>query len=144
MTNASNLPIGYWLKQADNSISAAINRAQAANGVSRTEWQILNTLAEAEGTDREHLSTLMQPFVDATGLEHSLEQLTTRGWIATPAGGVRPLRLTELGRQQHAAVAAVQREVRQRAVKGISPEAYAAVIMTLQQIVSNLAEEATA
>jgi hypothetical protein len=32
-----NLPIGYWLKQADKLLTEKINEVQAANGVSRFE-----------------------------------------------------------------------------------------------------------
>jgi len=43
MTKESNLklPIGYWLKQADKTLTEQINQAQAVHDVSRTGWQIL-------------------------------------------------------------------------------------------------------
>jgi len=62
-----NLPIGYWLKQADNLITQHINRVQAANGVSRFEWQVRNLLYEAGAASRERLFETMRTFVDASG-----------------------------------------------------------------------------
>ena len=138
MSTAPNLPIGYWLKEADQVITEAVNQAQAAQGVSRTDWQVLNTLSEGDGTSQEHLGEILRPFVDAAGLVEIVARLTDRGWV-TPAGqGL--LRLTDEGRTHHAVILAQQQAVRRRAVQGVSPEDYGTVIRVLQQIVSNLRE----
>jgi hypothetical protein len=41
-------PIGYWLKEADRLITERVNAVQAANGVTRTQWQVLNMLHEGD------------------------------------------------------------------------------------------------
>lgn len=143
MSTTPNLPIGYWLKEADRVITAAINQAQAVNGVSRTEWQVLNTLAEGNGATRERLGTIVQPFVDAAGLDAIIARLTERGWVAAAGAGEEgqaPLNLTAEGQDAHAVILAQQQEVRRRAVAGVSREDYATVIRVLQQIVHNLSE----
>jgi hypothetical protein len=42
---------------------------QAAKGVSRFEWQVLNLLHEAGEASRERLFETMRTFVDASGLD---------------------------------------------------------------------------
>ncbi len=44
---SKDLPIGYWMKQADNLLTLGIDKIQAAFGFSRTDWQILNALKES-------------------------------------------------------------------------------------------------
>jgi hypothetical protein len=52
-------PIGYWLKRADNLRTERINRAQTENGVSRSEWQVLNILKENGRTSyQQHFDTI--------------------------------------------------------------------------------------
>jgi hypothetical protein len=43
----ANLPIGYWLKHTDELLTKHINNVQTANGVSRSPWQVLNSLYES-------------------------------------------------------------------------------------------------
>ena len=54
---------------------------QTANGVSRTDWQVLNMLYEAGGASKERLFETMRTFVDAAGLDEIIARLTNRGWI---------------------------------------------------------------
>lgn len=43
-----NLPIGYWLKHTDEMLTKHINDVQTANGVSRSQWQVLNAIHESQ------------------------------------------------------------------------------------------------
>jgi DNA-binding MarR family transcriptional regulator/catechol 2,3-dioxygenase-like lactoylglutathione lyase family enzyme len=145
MSTRPNLPIGYWLKEADRVITEAVNRVQAIHNISRTEWQILNTLYEVGSINPADLGDIMRPFVDAAGLDAIIAGLAERGWVAQSGGGEQlALRLTDAGRQGHAAVQAQQKVVRRRAIEGISEEEYATVIQVLQRMVSNLGESAPA
>src|SRR5690242_18631550 len=81
MSTRPNLPIGYWLKEADRVLTEAINRAQAVHNISRTEWQVLNTLAEGGGANRADLDGIMRPFADAAGLDGIITGLVGRGWV---------------------------------------------------------------
>jgi len=76
--NELKLPIGYWLNQADNPITEHINRVQAANGVSRFEWQVLNLLYEVGGASRERLFETMRRFVDASHPDTILNRLVKK------------------------------------------------------------------
>ena len=140
-TKKPHLPIGYWLKQADNLITEQVNKVQAANGISRTDWQVFNTLYEVGSVSRERLFEVMSAFVDASGLDKIVSHLAERGWVESVEGdeGGMAFQLTGEGRQRHSLIFAAQKEARQRAMQGISEEEYATVIRVLQRIVSNLA-----
>ncbi|MCB0194168.1 MAG: hypothetical protein KDJ65_19610 [Anaerolineae bacterium] len=140
-TQKPHLPIGYWLKQADNLITEHINQAQAANGLSRSDWQVLNTLAEAGPISKEQIFTFMRTFISASELENILTSLIERGWaeaVGQDGDNSIAFQLSDEGRQQHASILTVQKEVRQQAMQGISEDEYATVVRVLQQIVNNL------
>jgi DNA-binding MarR family transcriptional regulator len=143
MTQATKLqlPIGYWLKQADNLLTEQIDHAQAVHGVSRAEWQVLNLLMEHGHANHEAIFATMRTFVDEATLDAIFASLLARGWVelqeaATPRTDI--FQLTAEGQRQHAVIFATQKEVRQRAMQGISAEEYATVVRVLQQMVSNL------
>ena len=139
MTEVTNLklPIGYWLKQSDEVLTEQINQAQALHGVSRTEWQILNLLKENGRATKESIFQTMRTFVDASEFQEIITCLVERGWI-DEAVGSGELQLTETGQRQHERIFATQKEVRHRAMQGISQDEYAITIHVLQQMIENL------
>jgi DNA-binding MarR family transcriptional regulator len=135
------LPIGYWLKQADNLLTEQINKAQATHAVSRFDWQVLNTLHEIGSANRERIFEIVRTFVDAAGFDAIMSHLIERGWVelSRVAGSdLQEFQLTKEGQRQYEVIFTTQKEVRQRAVQGVSAEEYATVIRVLQRIVSNL------
>jgi len=140
MTEAkkSHLPIGYWLKKADEVLTTRINEAQRANGLSRAEWQILNVLSEIKVATREQLASPMRPFADDPMLSDAVLLLVQRGLIEGNGSASSGYRLTKLGRDIHEAAFFRQKEVRQRAVTGISEVDYITAVRVLQQLVKNL------
>lgn len=135
------LPIGYWLKQADNLLTEQIDKAQAIHGVSRSDWQVLNVLKEIGSASRERIFETMHTFLDASSFNNIITHLIERGWIEqrkVTKTGMEEFQLTREGQRQHEVIFATQKEVRQRAMEGISQEEYATVIRVLQRIVSNL------
>jgi len=78
MTTETNLklPIGYWLKQVDQLLTEQINQAQAAHGVTRTDWQILNLLYENGRASDEQIFATMCTFLDATQFQEAIYHLT--------------------------------------------------------------------
>ena len=139
MTEVTNLklPIGYWLKQADEVLTEQINQAQAMHGVSRTEWQILNLLKENGRATRESIFQTMRTFVDTSEFQEIINRLAERGWIDESVGSGE-LQLTEAGQRQHERIFATQKEVRQRAMQGISQDEYTTTIRVLKQMIENL------
>jgi DNA-binding MarR family transcriptional regulator len=135
------LPIGYWLKRADNLLTEQINKGQAANGVSRFEWQVLNRLHETGSASETQLFEIMRTFVDAPNLDEIISRLTERGWVEQSEDSKHDAlayQLTADGQRQHGVIVGTQKDVRQRAMQGISAEEYAATIRILQRIVHNL------
>ena len=136
-------PIGYWLKRADTLLTEQIDKAQAANGVSRFDWQVLNMLNEMGSASKERIFESMLAFVDAPGVDEIVTRLVGRGWAEQSEiskQGTVEFQLTEEGRRQHGVILATQKEVRQRAMQGISEEEYATVVQVLKRIVNNLRE----
>ena len=136
------LPIGYWIKRADEALTARIDEAQAANGLSRTGWQILNAPHDAGSMAREHIPQLLHPSASAGSLVEQIAHLAERGLIESERD-TTAYRLTDRGRQVHADALASQRAVRQRAVQGVSEADYLTAIRVLQRIVENLSEGST-
>lgn len=47
-----NIPIGYWVKQADEFLMKGINEIHASMQMTRTEWQMNNSIHENITIDR--------------------------------------------------------------------------------------------
>jgi len=138
-----DLPMGYWLKRADTLLTQQIDEAQAANGVSRVEWQVLNMIGDAGSVSKERIFETMLAFVDAPGVDEIVTRLVGRGWAEQSEISKQStveFQLTEEGRRQHGVILATQKEVRQRAMQGIGEEEYATVVQVLKRIVNNLRE----
>lgn len=133
-----HLPIGYWIKKADEALTTRINAAQQANGLSRTGWQILNSLHEGVATTHEALATLLRPFGESDALREAIEQLVTRGLVEEDEGAGSDYRLTTDGQHVYEAALVLQREVRRQAVQGVDEADYAAAVRVLQRLVENL------
>jgi len=134
-------PIGYWLKRADTLLTEQIDKAQAANGVSRFDWQVLNMLNEMGSASKERIFESMLAFVDAPGVDEIVTRLVGRGWAEQgeiSKHGTVEFQLTKEGRRRHGIILATQKEVRGRAMQGISEEEYTTVIRVLKRIVTNL------
>jgi DNA-binding MarR family transcriptional regulator len=133
-------PIGYWLRRADQAITAHVDEVHGDKGVSRVHWQVLHLIQQGGAVTAQSVFEEMRDFVRASEFDAVVRELERRGWIAhrldTPATPV--LELTEPGRRFHSDVMQAQTDVRQRAMEGITPEEYATTVRVLQRIVSNL------
>lgn len=139
-----HLPIGYWIKKADEALTASINKAQEENDLSRTDWQVLNALQEMATTTREQLAEVLHPFADAATLGEIIDRLVSAGLVEGMGTAGAGYRLTGQGQRVYEAALRVQKEVRQQAVRGISEADYATTVRVLQQIVENLTGERSA
>ncbi|MFI6602721.1 MarR family transcriptional regulator [Nonomuraea sp. NPDC050536] len=115
-------PIGYYLKQLDNLLEDSMERA--LDGVSRREWQALNTYA----TLSERTEQAMSPF---DGVEEAVAKLRARGWLDGDT-------LTDAGRQAHTRIAERVAGIRKRTIDGISDEEYLATVGVLSRMCDNL------
>jgi hypothetical protein len=89
-------PIGYWLKRLDGLIEEHFERTLAGEGVTRRQWQALNTLHQRPSTQAE-LTEALQPFlVDDPGAgRRVVDELVARGWVRRGEGD--RLGLTQAG-----------------------------------------------
>lgn len=133
------LPIGYWLKRADELLTARIDEAQRSNGLSRLEWQLLNLLHERGGVTGEQIAELLKPFAAAPALAELCRGLVARGLIGEQGGA--GYALTEEGAALREQALAAQTAIRQRAMVGIEPEAYGTTVRVLWRLVENLERE---
>lgn len=133
-----HLPIGYWIKKADELLTERINEAQQTNGLTRTEWQILNSLYETSGATKAEIVELLRPFSSRPALEATVEKLIQHGLVEEDETGFGSVHLTVRGRDLHARALHVQQIVRRQAVEGITEVDYVTTVRVLQQIVENL------
>ena len=105
-----HLPIGYWLKKADELLTARINEAQEANGLTRTEWQILNVLHEAAPVAKSQIVETLSPFGDPASLGSAVDALVDRGLVEDDGSGSGKLQLSPQGRGLHAAALEMQKK----------------------------------
>jgi DNA-binding MarR family transcriptional regulator len=138
--NDRDLPIGYWLKHVDETITAHLGRVLQDEGLTRFHWQVLNLLRTEGATGWEELFAVMRTFVDEAGLDGILDDLAGRAWLARDPEAERAgVGLTEEGERAHQRVSARIAAVRRRAIDGISQDDYLLVVRTLQRMAANLA-----
>lgn len=134
------LPIGYWLKYTDELLTQQINQIHHAHGISRTDWQVLHMIYQANSVSQTEILETMQRFTDAAGLGKIINNFMQRGWLnqqMASSGDIR-MQLSDAGLEMHHLLLERQTAVRKRAMQGISQEEYALVIRVLQTMVSNL------
>ncbi len=130
------LPIGYWLKKADELLSARVDEAQAANGLTRFGWQVLNLIHETAAPARDDVVATLRPFADAAAVDAELDGLAGRGLVSRSSGG--GLELTAGGASLHQQALEAQKTIRHRAVEGIDGADYETAVRVLQRLVQNL------
>lgn len=132
-------PIGYWLKRADEVITEHVDLVLSDNGFTRFRWQVLNIVYQAGTITRGNVLETMQAYSDARQLEEILDGFVEERWLVKSGGGDdAQLTLTNAGKAQRENVFKLQREVRSRAMQGITEQEYATVIDVLVRMVSNL------
>lgn len=137
--NTKELPIGYWIKQADELLTKSINEIQSSLGITRTGWQILHLLMSYENHElqKDLLAIIMQPFINENELESILEHFIKENTLIMNQDTVV---LTDKGEQLHNQSFELQKAFRLKSMEGIPGEDYQTTIATLQKIVSNLTE----
>ena len=114
---SKQLPIGYWVKKVDELLTTGINEIQSSFGLTRTDWQALNSIKENEGIRRHDLITFMRPFADEASLNATFEKFTEDNLIFNEA---EKFTLTENGSVLHKRCMEKQKVFRQKATANIS------------------------
>lgn len=136
MTHATR-PIGFWLKTVDRLIDERFEATLGAAGITRRQWQLMNTLADGARTGAE-LDDAVRPFLDAAGGETSashLGSLTARGIVVEVGGHYR---LTQEGVALRQELGVSVRQTRQLVTDGLDEEDYVRTVATLEKMAANL------
>lgn len=130
------LPIGYYIKQADKLLSEKINAVQSEFGLTRTSWQILNSINTQGDMEKGKLVSLLFPFEDEKTISHELCNLT--GDAVLKIANNEMLSLTEKGKRLFEVCARKQNEFREKSMLNISKHDYQTTVPTLEQIIKNI------
>lgn len=133
---SNKLPIGYWLKRVDELITLQSNAALQGQGLSRFDWQVLNTVSESESCDKQGLAELLEVFIPRASFERIVSDFVQKGWlIQTVDGQLHP---TEAGKLAREKAFVLQQRVRLKAFEGVSQDEYTMLVEVLQKVVANL------
>ncbi len=126
--------IGYQVKRLDQLIEATFGRAIDTAGMSRREWQTLNTLVADPGAD---LVDALRPFWETTddSVATVTDALIARGWLTRDG---HRFTVTAEGRAAHEAAGAAVAAIRRHMVHGISESEFAVLTGVLDTMITNL------
>lgn len=129
--------IGYQVKRLDQLIESTFEQAIAEVGMTRREWQTLNTIVRAPAADAD-LREALRPFWErgAESVTEVTAVLADRGWIVRDMVGRHVA--TELGRAAHEQATRAVGVVRQRMTDGITPAEFTEFTATLTRLIANL------
>ncbi|WP_235491470.1 MarR family transcriptional regulator [Frigoribacterium sp. Leaf186] len=135
-------PIGFWLKLVDGLVDRRFDEVLDEHGVTRRQWQLLNLLERGPAT-RATLDTAVAPFLEPASGESSadhLSELVESGWVSLATDGIGDGRyaLTERGGLAHRKLVDVVEGIRDEAVQGAEPGAYATTVRFLRTAALNL------
>ena len=143
LPDRQRLPIGYWLKRADELLTARIDEAQRENGLTRLDWQALNVVrdavaeadGDADGAEPSLVAEALAPFAPAATVTGALDSLRERGLVAEADGRVR---LSASGAETYDRALTSQKAVREGAFAGIERGDYETTVAVLRRLVENL------
>jgi len=134
MNTAKKMPIGYYLKKVDNLLTDGINKIHAENGLTRTDWQILNTINGSGNMDRQAISGLLSEFANNETINNAISGLITNGLVS----GNKELKLTDKGKEVFRTCLQKQTSFRQESMQNLTEQEYLQLIATLEKIMDNL------
>ena len=136
-------PLGYWLKHADEVITKHVNHVLSEQGFTRFHWQVLNIVYEAGTIARKDVFNTMKTLIQARQFDEILYGFVKQGWLIERSDAdMTVLMLTDAGKTKRDTIFNLQREVRSRAMQGITDQEYTLVLDVLQRMVNNLEETA--
>lgn len=133
-------PIGLLLTGLDAKLTGYVDRTlKERHGMSRHQWQILNTVHDTPGTEARVIGEGGRVFYDEERFTELVGELTTCGWVsADDSGGPLRLTLTAEGLDVYRQARRTQSQTRERLTEGMTQEDYAAVIHGLERMVANI------
>jgi DNA-binding MarR family transcriptional regulator len=129
------LPIGYYLKLADNCLTKGIDEIQSQHGLNRIEWQVLNSIYEKPGISPDEMLELMKPLADNQLVRNIFSKFIDKEQLELKNN---TLMLTTEGKNLHRSCFDTQQQFRKKAVTDISKADYQITISTLQKLITNI------
>ncbi len=129
------LPIGYYLKLADNLLTKGIDEIQSQYGLNRIEWQVLNSIYEKQEVLKSEILELMKPLADNQSVETILAKIIDKSQVEFKNN---LLALTTKGKELHNSCFETQKDFRKKAINNISEADYQTTISTLQKMIANI------
>ncbi|REG78413.1 MarR family winged helix-turn-helix transcriptional regulator [Algoriphagus antarcticus] len=130
----NKLPIGYYLKKADNVLTEGINDIHKEFDINRTQWQILNSINESNNISRNHIISILIEFAEKEVIINTIGKMINGELIKEDT----ELKLTEKGKDIFNKCFQKQKEFRHKSMKNISEQEYIQTITTLEKIIDNL------
>lgn len=129
------LPIGWYLKEADSLITHYTNIAFESFGINRFHWQVLKNIDKHEKISKELYYHQVSRFLTEAELDGILETLLTRNWIQHANDHYS---FTDTGKQEYAAIEALQMKNREKVMEGTTTEEYLTTINFLEKMIRNM------
>lgn len=130
----NKLPIGYYLKKTDNLLTEGINNIHKEFNITRTDWQILNSIDENAEIDRQKIVEPLSEFANNETISEAVAALLNRQLIREE----KYFALTEKGKDVYQTCFQKQKAFRQKAMENITEQEYLQTIGTLEKIIANL------
>ena len=128
------MPIGYYLKKVDNLLTSGINQIHGAYGLTRTDWQILNTIQERGRMDRQGLFEILSGIENFELINKAVSGLIHKDLLKEG----KELALTGEGEKVYQSCLEKQVGFRKKSMENISEQEYGQIIATLEKIIHNL------
>jgi DNA-binding MarR family transcriptional regulator len=133
-----DLPIGYWIRKADETLTNGINKIQLDFGFTRTDWQILNSLQESNGIYKAELLEIINSFAEKPIVENILSEFEKKNLVEEQSS---KLKLTQKGLEIQQQCFERQKIFRNKSMEGISEHEYQSTYLTLKKLVNNIGTE---
>ncbi|HAM80295.1 MarR family winged helix-turn-helix transcriptional regulator [Ornithinibacillus bavariensis] len=130
-------PIGYWLREADKSISAMVNQKLEKYNVTRSHWQVLNTVYERDRISKEDLLNLLSHFIDDSMLNEIITHFIRQNWVIELNAPETLISMTKEGKEVFHDIFSTQQKTRMQLFEGVSEEEYEITINVLKRIIEN-------
>lgn len=132
--------VGYQVKRLDQLIESTFDRLLGDAGITRRQWQTLNTISGGP-VDNAQLVDALRPFweVNDEDVDAVIADLTGRGWIVENEGRYS---LTDAGRAAHAAAEESVGRIRELSATGVTEEEFGRMMDVLGRIIDNLEQAA--
>ena len=124
-----------YLKKADNLLTECINGIHSALGLTRLDWQILNSIKES--WERNKILSVLSEFASTERLSEAIADLIKRDLVAD--GPV--LQLTSKGKKMFNTCLENQKAFREKSIHNVSEEEYLQMILTLEKLIDNLEDK---